>query len=52
MDELNCVTKKKDKKILELLPRASNKGFAIDNMFILSLDQCAKFPVSDHNYNS
>ena len=52
MDELNCVTKKKDKKILELLPRASNKGFAIDDMFILTLDKCAKFPVSDYNYNS
>ena len=44
LDELNRVTKKY-KKILELLPGASNKGFAIHKVFILSLDQCMKFLV-------
>ena len=44
LDELNYVTIK-DKKILGLLPGASNKGFAIQKVFILSLDQCMKFPV-------
>ena len=44
LDELNCVTKK-DKKILGLLRGASNKSFSIHRVFILSLDQCVKFPV-------
>ena len=37
--------KKKDKKILGLLPGAPNKGFPIHKVFILSLDQCVKLPV-------
>ena len=44
LDELNCITKK-DKKILGLLPGASNNVFAIHKVFILSLDQWVKFPV-------